>query len=68
VDTDQGTAVITGFCSNGDNFPTVGPAVTPGVHINAIEAFESAQRVKEIADILIPIHAVEVGRRGRIPA
>ncbi|MGD8915598.1 MAG: N-acyl homoserine lactonase family protein [Syntrophobacterales bacterium] len=68
VETHEGTAVITGFCCNGDNFPSVGPAVTPGVHINAIEAYESAQRVKELADILIPIHDIEVGRRGKIPA
>lgn len=68
VETDMGTAVITGFCCNGSNFPTVGPAVAPGVHIHAIEAYESAQRVKELADILIPIHDIEVGRKGRIPS
>jgi len=68
VETDRGTAVITGFCCNAENFPSVGPAVTPGVHINAIEAYESAQRVKELADILIPIHDVEMGRSGKIPA
>jgi glyoxylase-like metal-dependent hydrolase (beta-lactamase superfamily II) len=68
VETDAGKAVITGFCCNGSNFPSVGPAVTPGVHINAIEAYESAQRVKELADIIIPIHDVEVGREGSIPS
>lgn len=68
VETDRGTAVITGFCCNAENFPSVGPAVTPGVHINAIEAYESAQRVRELADILIPIHDVEMGRSGKIPA
>ncbi len=68
VATHEGTAVITGFCCNAENFPSVGPAVTPGVHINAIEAYESAQRVKELADILIPIHDIEIGRNGMIPA
>jgi glyoxylase-like metal-dependent hydrolase (beta-lactamase superfamily II) len=67
VETDGGTAVITGFCCNADNFPSVGPAVTPGVHLNAIEAYESAQRVKELGEILIPIHDIEIGRSGRIP-
>ncbi|GAH09369.1 unnamed protein product, partial [marine sediment metagenome] len=67
VETDGGTAVITGFCCNLNNFPSVGPAVTPGVHLNAIEAYESAQRVKELGDILIPIHDIEIGRSGRIP-
>jgi glyoxylase-like metal-dependent hydrolase (beta-lactamase superfamily II) len=68
VETAMGTAIITGFCCNGNNFPSVGPAVTPGVHINAIDAYESAQRVKELADILIPIHDIEVGRKGKIPS
>jgi len=68
VETYKGTAVITGFCCNADNFPNVGPAVTPGVHINAIEGYESAQRVKEMADILVPIHDVMVGRSRKIPA
>ena len=68
VETDKGTAVITGFCCNANNFPSVGPAVTPGVHLDAIEAYESAQRVKELADILIPIHDVEIGRSAKIPA
>ena len=68
VKTAKGTAVITGFCCNANNFPSVGPAVTPGVHLDAIKAYESAQRVKELADILVPIHDLEVGRRGRIPS
>jgi glyoxylase-like metal-dependent hydrolase (beta-lactamase superfamily II) len=67
VDTEAGRAIITGFCCNGDNFPRVGPAVTPGVHINAIEAYESAQRIKDIADILVPIHDLDVGQKGEIP-
>ena len=68
VETAAGTAVITGFCCNGNNFPSVGPAVTPGVHLDAIGAYDSAQRVKELADILIPIHDVKIGRSGKIPA
>jgi len=68
VETNQGKAVITGFCCNANNFPSVGPAVTPGVHLDAIEAYESAQRVKELADILVPIHDIEIGHRGKIPA
>jgi glyoxylase-like metal-dependent hydrolase (beta-lactamase superfamily II) len=68
VETEEGTAVITGFCCNLDNFPPVGPAVTPGVHTDAIQAYESAQQVKEIADLIIPIHDIAVGRKGRIPS
>jgi hypothetical protein len=38
------------------------------VHLNLIEAYESAQRVKELADILIPLHDLSVGRQRSIPA
>ncbi|MCG6918570.1 MAG: N-acyl homoserine lactonase family protein [Deltaproteobacteria bacterium] len=68
VETKDGTAIITGFCCNQENFPTVGPVVTPGVHTDAIKAYESAQRVKEMADIIIPIHDIGVGLRGLIPS
>ena len=63
VNTDRGMAVITGFCCNKQNFPAVGPAVTPGVHLDAISAYESAQRVKGMGGILIPLHEPEVVSR-----
>lgn len=68
VETEDGTAIITGFCCNQENFPPVGPVVTPGVHTDAIQAYESAQRVKEMADIIIPNHDIGVGLRGSIPS
>ena len=68
VETKDGTAIITGFCCNQENFPPVGPVVTPGVHTDAIQAYESAQRVKEMADIIIPVHDIGVGLRGSIPS
>ena len=68
VETKDGTAIITGFCCNQENFPSVGPVVTPGVHTDAIQAYESAQRLKEMADIIIPIHDIGVGLRGSIPS
>jgi glyoxylase-like metal-dependent hydrolase (beta-lactamase superfamily II) len=67
VQTANGTAVITGFCCNAENFPSVGPVVAPGVHINAIEAYDSARRVKQTADLIIAVHDPAVGRRGKIP-
>jgi len=42
--------------------------VPPGVHINVIDAYESAQRVRQAADILIPLHDLAVGRQRSIPA
>lgn len=63
VNTPAGKAIITGFCCNRENFPEKGPVVTPGVHLDAIQAYESARRVRDAADILIPIHDLAVGRQ-----
>lgn len=67
VNTAKGRAVITGFCCNDKNFPARGPAVAPGVHINLMDAYDSIQKIRRMADILIPIHDLSVGRRKRIP-
>ncbi len=67
INTSKGKAVITGFCCNDKNFPATGKAIPPGVHINVIEAYESAQKIKEMADILIPLHDLSVGRMKTIP-
>lgn len=68
INTSQGKAIITGFCCNDLNFPRTGPVIAPGVHINAVEAYESARRIKEMADILIPLHDLSIGRMKKIPA
>lgn len=68
VQTAAGRAVITGFCCNAQNFPADGPAVCPGVHLDAIQAYESAQRVRQWGDMLLPLHDLAVGRKKRIPA
>ncbi len=68
IRTSAGRAVITGFCCNEMNFPPNAPAVPSGVHIDAIAAFESAKKIREMADILIPIHDLSIGRQRRIPA
>jgi N-acyl homoserine lactone hydrolase len=67
VNTKQGKAVITGFCCNEQNFPASGPVVPPGVHLDLLQAYESVQRVKAAADILIPLHDLSVGRQHTIP-
>ena len=66
VETKAGRVVITGFCCNGENFPKTGPAVASGVHTDAIAAWESAQRVKTLGGLLLPLHDIAVGRRGTI--
>lgn len=67
VRTSAGLVVIPGFCCNEKNFPAAGLAVTPGVHTDAIVAFESAQKVLKMADIILPLHDMSVGRRKKIP-
>mgnify|MGYP005835798295 FL=1 len=67
VNTARGRAIITGFCCNAENFPPRAPAVAPGVHLDLIQAWETAQRIRKAADILIPIHDPAVGRMRRIP-
>ena len=60
VNTARGRAVITGFCCCKENFEPpeelkkIMPVITPGIHLNAVDAFESALRIKKLADILIP--------------
>jgi glyoxylase-like metal-dependent hydrolase (beta-lactamase superfamily II) len=68
INTSAGKAIITGFCCNDKNFPAAGPAIAPGVHIDAREAYDSAQKIKEMApDILIPLHDLSIGAMKTIP-
>ncbi|OQX00197.1 MAG: MBL fold metallo-hydrolase [Desulfobacteraceae bacterium A6] len=67
INTSKGKAVITGFCCNEKNFPEKGAAICPGVHMDAIKAYDSAQKIKSIADILIPLHDLSIGRLKQIP-
>ena len=62
-----GKAIITGLCCNDKNFPASGPAITPGVHINVMEAYDSMQKLKKMADILIPLHDLSIGKLKSIP-
>lgn len=68
VDTEAGKAMIVGFCSNEKNFPKNQPPVTPGVHLDVREAYDSVQKVIDYgADILLPLHSMEVGQKKSIP-
>ena len=60
VQTGEGWAIITGFCCNSRNFPSAGPAVCPGVHINAIDAWESIQQVKNSGAVILPMHELSL--------
>jgi hypothetical protein len=57
-----GSAIITGFCCNRENFPENGPAVCPGVHLDAMRAWDSIQKVKEMGFTILPMHDLELTR------
>jgi glyoxylase-like metal-dependent hydrolase (beta-lactamase superfamily II) len=67
INTSKGKAIITGFCCNEKNFPEKGPVVASGVHINVIDAYESAKKIKAMADIILPLHDLSIGSRKQIP-
>lgn len=67
VNTSAGRAIITGFCCNAANFPKDGPIVASGVHTDAIAAYDSAEKIREMADIIIPLHDLSIGAHERIP-
>ena len=66
VNTAKGKTIITGFCCIQDNFaPPEGvsdeikestPVVAPGIHLNAVDGFESVLLVKGLADQVLACH------------
>ena len=74
VKTAQGTAIITGWCCLQEDFdppPEIRDAglflIPPGIHTDLMQAYESVVRVNNIADLVIPIHEVELRHRATIP-
>lgn len=68
IKTEKGTAVITGFCCINKNFTEgVWPVTPPGIHANATQAYDSMLKVKEIADIIIPLHEPTFAKKEAIP-
>ncbi len=60
INTTRGPVIIPGFCCNKLNFPTNGPAVCPGVHCDAYQAYNAAQAVKSMGGLILPLHELEV--------
>jgi glyoxylase-like metal-dependent hydrolase (beta-lactamase superfamily II) len=62
IDTKDGKAIITGFCCIMDNFNPPPKAkrfmevIPPGIHTDVVEGYNSVLRVKELADIVLPLH------------
>lgn len=70
VETARGTAVISGFCSIEDNFGNEAkgrPIAAPGVYTNFLQAYDSIIKVKQTADIIIPLHDMKYTQIDTIP-
>lgn len=77
VSTDAGVAIITGFCCTLENFyPQKSQAwvtdrtpevIPPGIHTDMLQAYESAVRVKKMANIIIPMHDPVMTKKKQIP-
>lgn len=76
VETAEGTAIITGFCCIQKNFeiePELQEMIpswlvlTPGIHTDSLAAFDSAHKIKGMADILIPCHEPSLMQMNAIP-
>ena len=74
VDTEQGKAVITGFCLIMENFnppPKIKAmemeVIPPGTHVNVYEAYDIVLKVKNMADILLPLHEPKFASIDTIP-
>jgi glyoxylase-like metal-dependent hydrolase (beta-lactamase superfamily II) len=79
VETQEGKTVISGCCTIMDNFYppedvktsvspfATYPVIAPGIHSDLFQAYKSALKIKEIADIIIPVHDPEMALRKEIP-
>lgn len=60
VKTNKGLAVISGLCSVRENFEPPSsvalPVIPPGIHTNILDGYDSFLKIKEIADIVLPLH------------
>lgn len=63
VDTPKGTAVITGFCVIQENFDPPKQVramemevIPPGTHVDVYQAYDWMVQVRDMGDILIPLH------------
>jgi len=74
IDTEKGTAAITGFCVIMENFippPRIRAmemdVIPPGTSINPKEAYNIIIKVRDMADILIPLHEPQFASVDTIP-
>ena len=74
IDTAEGKAVITGFCTIMENFeppPEISAmemeVIPPGTHVNTYESYDIMLHIKKMADILLPLHEPSFAGINHIP-
>ena len=74
IDTDKGKAAITGFCIIMENLdPPMKikamemEVIPPGTHVNVYDAYDIVLKVRDMADILIPLHEPKFASIDTIP-
>ena len=75
IDTAAGKAAITGFCVINENFnPPVEikamemDVIPAGTHVNVYEAYDIMLRIKDMADIRLPLYEPEFASTDIIPS
>ncbi len=74
IQTRDGKAVISGFCSIKENFypkkthPMAGhPVLLPGIMVDALKAYQSILKLREKADIILALHDPDLLEMKSIP-
>ncbi|WP_040334538.1 N-acyl homoserine lactonase family protein [Candidatus Magnetobacterium casense] len=74
VQTNSGKAIITGFCCIMENFnppPTIRgmdmEVIPTGTHVNVYEAYDIMVQIRDMADILLPLHEPSFASVDTIP-
>lgn len=67
VETAQGKAIISGLCTIRENYDPPEklrhplPVITPAIHKDPIQAYESVLRIKQMADVIFPLQEPGLG-------
>jgi glyoxylase-like metal-dependent hydrolase (beta-lactamase superfamily II) len=74
IETDKGKAAITGFCVIDENFDPPKEiramemeVIPPGTHVNIYESYDIMLKIREMTDILIPLHEPKFASIDSIP-
>ena len=68
VQTEKGRAVIPGICSIHENYYPESPhpmagggeVILPGIMLDAVKTYNSMKKIKQIADIILPLHEPDI--------